>query len=171
MPQDILPLESPPHSWAREPGEVRMHMPALRRSGPKAGQPARGSSYPPPVTVTSPPTPLGGRPVPLPNLYCSTTPSPLKSQQRAQSYAGPGANAGGVPMYPGMPQPQAQAGAIYHGQLGLGLSNYATRPPPAVPSKDYTRASPPVPSTANSPSRMPKEAEDGKLRKVFCLKK
>ncbi|KAG9084721.1 hypothetical protein FS749_005004 [Ceratobasidium sp. UAMH 11750] len=242
MPQDILPLESPSHSWTREPEEVQVHMPAPRRSGPKAGQPVRGSSYPPPVTTTSPPpgpisypnlmsthqreqgylpsshsmfsfagfaqalaaerdaqtfgppkptmntppsllfqpnpdpTPPGGRPAPLPNPYGSTTSSPSKTQQPAQSYAGPGANAGGVPMYPGMPQPQAQAGAIYRGQPGPGPSNYATRPPPAVPGKDYTRAPPPIPpamsippipSTANSPSQVPEEAEDGKLRQVL----
>ncbi|KAG9100185.1 hypothetical protein FRC06_004460 [Ceratobasidium sp. 370] len=142
--------------------------------------PPKPSMNTPPSLLFQPnpdPTPPGGRPAPLPNPYGSTTSSPPKSQQPAQSYAGPGANASGVPTYPGMPQPQAPAGAVYRGgQVGPGPSNYATRPPPAVPSKDYARAPPPIPpdvaippipSTANSPSQMPEEAEDGRLRQVL----
>ncbi|KAG8770067.1 hypothetical protein FRC12_004539 [Ceratobasidium sp. 428] len=243
MPQDILPLESPSHSWTREPEEVQMpvHAPAPRRNG-HHHQPVRGSSYPPPVTTTSPPpgpisypnlmsshqreqgylpsshsmfsfagfaqalaaerdaqifgpmkttmntppsllfqpnpdpTPPGGRPAPLPNPYGSSNSSPAKP---ATTYAGPGAGVGGVPTYPGMPQAQAPASSTYRvgPGPGPGPSNYATRPPPAVPAKDYTRAPPPIPppdavipplpSTANSPSQQPDEQEEGKLRQVL----
>ncbi|QRV85026.1 STAM-binding protein [Ceratobasidium sp. AG-Ba] len=199
MPQDILPLESPSHSWRNEPEEMPVHAPAPRRNA-HGHQPVRGSSYPPPVTTTSPPpgpisypdlmsthqreqgylpsshsmfsfagfaqalaaerdaqvfgptkttmntppallfqpnpdpTPPGGRAQPLPNPHES---SPSKM------YAGPGTSSGGVPTYPGMPQPRAPQ------------SNYATRPPPAVPPKDYTRA-PPHPNLIRRSPRFPR---------------
>ncbi|QRV99112.1 STAM-binding protein [Ceratobasidium sp. AG-Ba] len=198
MPQDILPLESPSHSWRNEPEEMPVHAPAPRRNA-HGHQPVRGSSYPPPVTTTSPPP----GPISYPDLMSSSrrarrsgiwsdqdddehSPgSSLSTQSRSDStrgraqplpnphesspskmYAGPGTSSGGVPTYPGMPQPRAPQ------------SNYATRPPPAVPPKDYTRAPPPpppqpdstippLPSTSNSPAQQPDEPEDGKLRQVL----
>ncbi|QRW13604.1 hypothetical protein RhiLY_12603 [Ceratobasidium sp. AG-Ba] len=180
MPQDILPLESPSHSWRNEPEEMPVHAPAPRRNA-HGHQPVRGSSYPPPVTTTSPPP----GPISYPDLMSSSRrarrPGVWTDQDDDEHSPGSSLSPNPDPTPPGgraQPLPNPHESSPSKMYAGLERSNYATRPPPAVPPKDYTRAPPPpppqpdstippLPSTSNSPAQQPDEPEDGKLRQVL----
>ncbi|CAE6535940.1 unnamed protein product [Rhizoctonia solani] len=173
--QQILPLESPSHTWSKEP---EVHAPAPRKN---AHGPVRGSSYPPPITTTSPP--------PGPISY----PTIMSSHQREQGYhpstqsmfslAGlataltaerdiqafgspPKQNLNTPPALLFQPNPDPTPPGVKaqlpggYGTPPSSTSNYATRPPPAIP----TSTSPiPIPVPASTHE----EDDPSRLRQVL----
>ncbi|KAG8712368.1 hypothetical protein FRC11_000320 [Ceratobasidium sp. 423] len=145
--QDILPLESPSHT-RREP-DVRA--PAPRRNG--ANGPVKGSSYPPPITTTSPPP----GPISYPTImtmhqreqgYYPSTHSmfsltglatALTAERDMQTFGSPPKQSLNTPPAllfqpnpdPTPPGPKAQLPGGYG--TSTSNTNYATRPPPAIP--------------------------------------
>ncbi|CAE6418291.1 unnamed protein product [Rhizoctonia solani] len=175
-PQGILPLESPSHTWTKEP---EVHAPAPRRNG---NGPVRGSSYPPPITTTSPPP----GPIPYPTImsthqreqgYNPSTHSmfslaglatALTAERDIQSFGSPPKQSLNTPpalLFQPNPDPTPPGSkAQLPGGYGTPPSstNYATRPPPAIPV-------PPAPIPAPVPAPAPVEVEDdpSRLRQVL----
>ncbi|ELU42934.1 hypothetical protein AG1IA_03035 [Rhizoctonia solani AG-1 IA] len=151
-PQGILPLESPSHTLAREP---EVHAPAPRRNGPNGHGPVRGSSYPPPVTTTSPPP----GPISYPTImtmhqreqgYYPSSHSmfslaglatALTAERDIQAFGSPPKQHLNTPpalLFQPNPDPtppgsKAQLPGGYGTPPSQTQTNYATRPPPAVP--------------------------------------
>ncbi|CAE6415089.1 unnamed protein product [Rhizoctonia solani] len=163
-PQQILPLESPSHTWSKEP---EVHAPAPRKNG----HPVRGSSYPPPITTTSPPP----GPISYPTImsihqreqgYLPSSHSmfslaglatALTAERDIQAFGSPPKQSLNTPpalLFQPNPDPtppgsKAQLPGGY-GTPPSSTSHYATRPPPAVPI-----STPPAPAhEQDDPSRL-----------------
>ncbi|CAE7130661.1 unnamed protein product [Rhizoctonia solani] len=145
--QQPLPLESPSHTWAKEP---EVHAPAPKKNG---HGPVRGSSYPPPITTTSPPPgPIsptimsshqreqGYHPSSQSMFSLTGLATALTAERDIQAFGSPPKQSLNTPpalLFQPNPDPtppgtKAQLPGGYGG-TPPSSTNYATRPPPAIP--------------------------------------
>ncbi|CAE6461682.1 unnamed protein product [Rhizoctonia solani] len=164
--QGILPLESPSHGW-RGP---EVHAPAPRKS---SNGPVRGSSYPPPITTTSPPPgPIsyptimtmhqreqGYHPSSYSMFSLAGLATALTAERDIQAFGSPPKQSLNTPpalLFQPNPDPTPPGSkAQLPGGYGTPPSstNYATRPPPAVP--------------ISTPPKQQQEQDDDRLRQVL----
>ncbi|KAJ1301285.1 hypothetical protein OPQ81_003690 [Rhizoctonia solani] len=173
-PQGILPLESPSHTWSREP---EVHAPAPRKSNGHG--PVRGSSYPPPITTTSPPPgPIsyptimsmhqreqGYHPSAHSMFSLAGLATALTAERDIQAFGSPPKQTLNTPpalLFQPNPDPTPPGSkAQLPGGYGTPPSsaNYATRPPPAVPA--------PAPAPVPVPVGAQEEDDPSRLRQVL----
>ncbi|CEL53264.1 STAM-binding protein [Rhizoctonia solani AG-1 IB] len=173
--QGILPLESPSHTWAREP---EVHAPAPRRNAANGHGPVRGSSYPPPITTTSPPPGPISYPTIMtmhqreqgyyPSSYSMFSlaglATALTAERDIQAFGSPPKQHLNTPpalLFQPNPDPtppgsKAQLPGGYGTPTSQTQTNYATRPPPAVPMP-----------TPPAPAHTHEEDDTGRLRQVL----